>query len=83
MDIFTIFDCLLVKTMGQVQLVEKIKKIPPAYQQEVEDFIDFILSKRQSAVAKKVSPRKVGLLKGKLKMAEDFDDPLEDFKDYM
>lgn len=69
--------------MGQVQLVEKIKKIPPAYQQEVEDFIDFILSKRQSAVAKKVNPRKIGLLKGKLKMAEDFDDPLEDFKDYM
>lgn len=69
--------------MGQVQLVEKIKKIPPAYQQEVEDFIDFILSKRQSAVAKKISSRKIGLLKGKLKMAEDFDDPLEDFKDYM
>lgn len=63
--------------MGQVQLVEKIKKIPPAYQQEVEDFIDFILSKKRSVVAKKVSSRKVGLLKGKLKMAEDFDDSLK------
>lgn len=62
--------------MGHIQLVEKIKKIPPAYQQQVEDFIDFILSKRQSVAAKRVSPRKAGLLKGKLKMAEDFDDPL-------
>jgi len=69
--------------MGQVQLVEKIKKIPPAYRQEVEDFIDFILSKKRSVGEKKIAPRKVGLLKGKLKMAEDFDDPIEDFKDYM
>lgn len=63
------------------QLIEKVKKIPPAYQQEVEDFIDFILEKK---VSKSDKPkRKLGLLKGKLKMDSNFDAPLDDFKDYM
>ncbi|WP_257670653.1 type II toxin-antitoxin system VapB family antitoxin [Parapedobacter tibetensis] len=70
--------------MGQIQLLEKVKKIPPAYQQEVEDFIDFVLSKKKStASATRSSQRKIGLLKGKLQMSNDFDDPLDDFKDYM
>lgn len=71
--------------MAQSQLLEKIKKIPPAYQQEVEDFIDFILRKRRVSGdnQKKDMRREIGLLKGKLQMAEDFDAPLEDFKDYM
>ncbi|RQP18137.1 MAG: hypothetical protein EAS52_06495 [Parapedobacter sp.] len=51
---------------AQSQLLEKIKKIPPAYQQEVEDL-------------SKTTQRKVKLLKGKLQMADDFDAPL-DFK---
>ncbi|MCL4641768.1 type II toxin-antitoxin system VapB family antitoxin [Olivibacter jilunii] len=67
--------------MEQLQLIEKVKKIPPAYQQEVEDFIDFILEKKV-AKEKKVK-RKLGLLKGKLSMDSDFDTPLDDFKDYM
>jgi hypothetical protein len=64
-------------------LLEKIKLIPDAYQQEVEDFIDFILEKKASAVSKRRSGRKLGLLKGKLIMSPDFDAPLDDFKDYM
>lgn len=33
---------------------------------------------------KKASPRKLGQMKGLIEfMAPDFDDPLEDFKDYM
>jgi hypothetical protein len=67
--------------MEQLQLIEKVKKIPPGYQQEVEDFIDFILEKKV-AKEKKVK-RKLGLLKGKLSMDSDFDAPLDDFKDYM
>lgn len=67
--------------MEQLQLIEKVKKIPPAYQQEVEDFIDFILEKKVAKEHK--TKRKLGLLKGKLIMDSDFDAPLEDFKDYM
>ncbi|WP_262250003.1 type II toxin-antitoxin system VapB family antitoxin [Parapedobacter soli] len=69
--------------MAQNQLLEKIRKIPPAYQQEVEDFIDFILTKTRVPREKRKIPRKIGLLKGKLQMADDFDAPLDDFKDYM
>lgn len=69
--------------MAQNQLLEKVRKIPPAYQQEVEDFIDFILTKKRVSNEEKEMPRKIGVLKGKLQMADDFDAPLDDFKDYM
>jgi mRNA-degrading endonuclease RelE of RelBE toxin-antitoxin system len=68
--------------MSETQLIEKVKKLPAAYQKEVEDFVDFILEK-------KINPQKIekqrtlGLLKGKMKMSPDFDAPLDDFKDYM
>ena len=68
--------------MSETQLIEKVKKLPAAYQKEVEDFVDFILEK-------KINPQKIekqrtlGLLKGKIKMSPDFDAPLDDFKDYM
>ncbi|MBK1439709.1 DUF2281 domain-containing protein [Parapedobacter sp. ISTM3] len=61
--------------MGQLQLLEKVKKIPPAYQQEVEDFVDFILSKKLRSADKDAVKRRVGLLKGKLWMSDDFDEP--------
>lgn len=51
--------------------------------QEVEDFVDFILNRKRVTREEKVTPRKIGLLKGKLQMADDFDAPLDDFKDYM
>ena len=69
--------------MGQIQILEKIKMIPAAYQQEVEDFIDFILEKKGNLKPRQNKGRKLGLLKGKMKMSPDFDEPLDDFKDYM
>ncbi|WP_159474139.1 DUF2281 domain-containing protein [Dyadobacter sp. 3J3] len=68
--------------MSEIQLIEKVKKLPTAYQKEVEDFVDFILEKKinQPKMEKK---RILGLLKGKMKMSDDFDTPLEDFKNYM
>ena len=69
--------------MGQIQILEKIKMIPAAYQQEVEDFIDFILEKKGNLKSPQNKGRKLGLLKGKMKMSPDFDEPLDDFKDYM
>jgi len=57
--------------------------IPVAYQQEVEDFIDFILQKKVNKNDKVKTTRKLGLLKGKMKMSDDFNAPLKDFKDYM
>lgn len=69
--------------MSQAKIFEKIKMIPVAYQQEVEDFIDFILQKNNKGNQEEKKKRKIGLLKGKMKMSPDFDEPLGDFKDYM
>jgi hypothetical protein len=69
--------------MGKIQILEKIKMIPTAYQQEVEDFIDFILEKKAHAKLPKSEGRKLGLLKGKMIMSPDFDAPLDDFKHLM
>jgi hypothetical protein len=68
--------------MSEIQLIEKVKKLPVAYQKEVEDFVDFILEKKIN-IEKVEKKRTLGLLKGKMKMSADFDAPLEDFKDYM
>ncbi|MCD0487098.1 DUF2281 domain-containing protein [Pedobacter sp. MC2016-14] len=69
--------------MGQSQILDKIKKIPVAYQQEVEDFIDFIIEKKSNMKLLPNQGRKLGLLKGRMKMSPDFDEPLDDFKDYI
>jgi len=47
----------------------------------VNDFIDFLLSKKQKK-AKKKTP-KYGCAKGQIYLSPDFDEPLDDFKEYM
>ena len=69
--------------MDQLHILEKIKMIPVAYQQEVEDFIDFILQKKGNKKNEVKTQRKLGLLKGRMKMSDDFNASLDDFKDYM
>ena len=64
-------------------LIEKIKKLPPDYQQEVNNFIDFILEKKINILPPERRNRESGQLKGKVWMSPDFDAPLEDLKDYM
>lgn len=62
--------------------LEKVKNFPPAYQQEVKFFIEFLEEKKMG----KVGEGKRGFGTGKglvISMADDFDDPLEDFKEYM
>ncbi|NJK35274.1 MAG: DUF2281 domain-containing protein [Oscillatoriales cyanobacterium SM2_2_1] len=71
--------------MVQPTILEKLEKLPEPLQTEVLHYIEFLLEKYveeppPEAVPKK---RKAGLLKGKIWMADDFDAPLEDLKDYM
>jgi len=50
-------------------------------------FLDNILLQCEYAgcpsIEKRETQRKIGFLKGKLQMSDDFDASLEDFKDYM
>ncbi len=64
--------------------LEKVKNFPPKYQDEVKDFIEFIEEKKIHLKENIRSKRGFGSAKGILKyMADDFDEPLEDFKEYM
>lgn len=69
--------------MSTSEIFEKIRLIPENYQQEVVDFIDFILEKKVKKPSISLNQRPLGLLKGKMKMSDSFDEPLEDFKSYM
>ncbi len=67
--------------MNTLTLVQKIAELPPQLQNEVADFVDFL---REKKVAKTSEKRPVfGSAKGKYVLAPDFDEPLEDFKEYM
>ncbi len=67
--------------MTDVVLYSKISSLPPDLKKEVSDFIDFLQSTRiKKAVEKK---RIFGYAKGAILIKPGFDDPLEDFKEYM
>ena len=57
----------------------KIEILKSAQKVELDNFIDFLLSKQQ---AKEKKP-KFGSAKGRFKMSEDFDAPLDDLMEYM
>ncbi len=67
--------------MTVIQLYTKLCTLPPALKGEVSDFVDFLLSKKKKAV--KAKKPKFGYAKGQFKMSPDFDEPLDDFKEYM
>jgi hypothetical protein len=67
--------------MSGLSIYTKFETLPANLKQEVSDYIDF-LAQKSSSKNKKIVPR-FGSAKGKIKMASDFNAPLEDFKDYM
>jgi len=67
--------------MEQSQLFTKIYYLPPDLKSEVNDFIDYLLNKRKKEI-KKVKPE-FGCAKGQIYISPDFDEPLDDFKEYM
>lgn len=70
-------------------VLEKVKQLPPEKQQEVEDFVDYLLSKYQlktehnaGTIAEK-RKRNMGWAKGNIWIADDFNETPDDFKDYL
>jgi len=58
-----------------------VDELPQSALQELYDFAEFLLSKHKSA--EKTHPV-FGCMKGMLKyMSDDFNEPLEEFKEYM
>jgi hypothetical protein len=70
--------------MIQELIISKIASLPDYYQQEVLDFSEFLFSKvnlKEHFVNH--SRGGFGTRKGDYIMSDDFDEPLEDFKEYM
>jgi hypothetical protein len=67
--------------MTDLQLYSQISSLPADLKKEVSDFVEFLKQKAKSKA--KPKERKFGYAKDFFKMAPDFDEPLEDFKDYM
>jgi hypothetical protein len=76
--------------MANAELVyEHLKKLPESTVAEVLDFVEFLEQKQrlsghadhpEGEMGK--GPRQPGSARGQVRMAPDFDAPLEDFKDY-
>lgn len=68
------------------EILHKIQNLTPKQQLELEVYLsklkksDKVISSENKS-DKKI--RKAGFFSGKIKILEGFDDPLEDFKDYM
>jgi hypothetical protein len=69
--------------MSILDLVAKIEKLPPEKQAEVEDFVEFLMSKVSVKDSQDKRKPVFGSGKGMFIMHDDFDEPLEDFKEYM
>jgi hypothetical protein len=61
-------------------LYTKISSLPPTLVEEVNDFVDFLKSKQKEKG--QITEREFGCGKGLLIMHDDFDAPLDDFKEY-
>lgn len=67
--------------MEAIELGREIGKLPQNLQNEVLAFIELLKAKQENLPKNK--QREFGIGKGKITISEDFDAPLEDFKDYM
>ena len=67
--------------MSILDLVAKLEKLPPEQLAKIEDLVDSWMNEQSlGAIPEK---RRFGVFKGKIMMSDDFDEPLEDFKEYM
>jgi len=66
--------------MNDIEIYKKLKRLSPPLKKEADDFIEFLLSKKERDDSRPKRP--LGLAKGLIEMNDDFDDPLDDFKEY-
>ena len=70
--------------MLQEIIISKIESLPVYYQQEVLDFSEFLLNKfNKDENTANYSRGGFASKKGDYIMADDFDEPLDDFKEYI
>lgn len=68
--------------MAYELLLKEVQGLPEETLNEILNYVLFLKSKNNKTNEEKTY-RKAGILKGKIKMSDDFDDPLEEFEEYM
>lgn len=68
--------------MSSADLLVKFNGLPEDLRKQVVDFIDALLKHAPKPEPTK-KKRVAGLMKGQIHIADDFDAPLDDFKEYM
>lgn len=70
----------------ETAILQNVEKLPESVKQAVLDYTEFLVKRYEKEMPKNEQPTKRGgrgIWKGKIWMADDFDEPLEDLKDYM
>ncbi len=71
--------------MTDIEIYNKLALLPDDLKKEAKDFIEFLLEKEEEEkeVKETNEKRPLGLAKALIKMSDDCDEPLDDFKEYM
>ncbi len=67
--------------MTNTALYTRISVLPKSVQDEVSDYVEFLIQKHKSGKSK-VHP-KAGCMRGVFTINTGFNDPIDDFKEYM
>jgi hypothetical protein len=66
--------------MSDIDLYSKLIALPDELKQEADDYVDFLGTK--AGERKTIKRKKAGLAEGLIEMRKNFDEPLDDFKEY-
>ena len=69
--------------MSDIQLYSKIVSLPAELKKEVIDFVDFLKSKKIHSGKKEKNKIIFGYAKDSVTIKPNFDEPLDEFKEYM
>lgn len=66
--------------MEHTQIINKLSGMPEDMLKQVNDFIEFLLSRKRPSEEKKT--RQFGSMRGLINIKPDFDDDIEGFEEY-
>ena len=69
--------------MSDLNLYIKLSMLPNSLKAEISDYMEYLMSRKLKKKNNRDMQPKAGFLKGTFKMNSDFDEPLDDFKEYM
>jgi len=69
--------------MTEKLIISQLYQLPENLKVEVLHYVEFLRNKYNEKSSEKSQKRKFGSSEGKYKISADFNNPLDDFKDYM